>query len=67
MGFLSKKSAFSEHKIEVTHTEKVDNRLDISVKYPQCPMTSGFTAVITAILGSLRIFTVRRNLLIYII
>lgn len=53
MGFLSKKSAFSEHIIEEAHMEICDNRLDISDIYSQHPIIKRFAAVISAILGSL--------------
>lgn len=53
MGFLSKKSAFSEHIIEEAHTEICDSRLDKPDIYSRRPMIKRLAAVISAILGSL--------------
>lgn len=41
MGFLSKKTAFSEHIIKKAHMEICDNQLDISDVYPRHPIISG--------------------------
>lgn len=60
MGFLSKKLAFSERIIKQAHMEICDNRLDISDVYPRLPMIKRFAAAISAILGSLDGFAVRR-------
>lgn len=53
MGFLSKKSAFSEQIIEKAHTEICDNWLDKPDIYSWRPMIKRLAAVILAILGSL--------------
>lgn len=53
MGFLSKKSAFSEQIIEKAHTEICDSRLDKPDIYLRHPMIKRVATVISAILGSL--------------
>lgn len=53
MGFLSKKSAFSEQIIKEAHTEICDNWLDKPDIYSRHPIIKRLAAVISAILGSL--------------
>lgn len=62
MGFLSKKSAFSERIIEEAHVEICDNRLDKPDIYSMRPMIKRFAAGTSAVLESLGGFAVRRKL-----